>query len=113
AVPGLLAWARPGRFEMTPAVLMALAPAALSIAHSMPHQGAAGVARLGLLVLASGPPPLLLRRHAAMRGARSRVIVAVLLAAVPVALAIGWQLRSGDAPAGLGQPPDDPYLTPR
>lgn len=119
AVLGAWLWWRPGpgRHE---AVLLPLGLAWLALAASwalsasaVPAVAVTGAdaARLALLVLAFAVPHLLLRRRRTQARARWAPLIAALLAAVPVAAAVGWQLA---APAAQtpGTPDDDPYYTP-
>jgi len=115
AVPGLWAWWRPeSGVNLTPAALMPLGLAGLSIALSLPAQGAAGYTRLALLALALAVPPLLSRTAWAARHPRLAPLAVALLAAVPVALALAWQIGAGgpaDVPGAAAD--DDAYFTPQ
>jgi len=134
AVAGLWLWWRPGsgpagrssggyrstQHDDTPvtvatAALMPLGLAWLSIAQALPAQAPAGSARLALLTLAFAVPPLLSRSAWGVQHPRRAPIAVAVLAAVPVALALAWQLGAGgsaaDAPGTVGD--DDPYYTPQ
>jgi hypothetical protein len=116
AVPGLWAWLRPASGLVIPAaVLMPLGLAWLSIAQSLPADGAGSAARLALVALAFAVPPLLKRSVWAAHHPRWAPAAAVAIAAVPVALALAWQfVDSGDparVPGTVGD--DDPYYAPR
>ena len=115
AVPGLWAWWRPSSgVTVTLAALMPLGLAGLSIAQALPAPSVAGSSRLALLALALVVPPLLSRTAWAARHPRRAPLAVALLAAVPVALALAWQIGAGgpaDVPGAATD--DDAYYTPQ
>jgi hypothetical protein len=94
---------------------MPLGVAWLAIAQALPGQDVVGTARLALLALAFAVPPLLSRSAWWARHPRRAPLAVAVLAAVPVVLALAWQLGAGgspaDAPGTVGD--DDPYYTPQ
>lgn len=112
AMPGLWAWLAPrSGMRITPAALLPLGLAWLAIAQSLAAPGGPGAARLGLLALAFGVPPLLTRTAWAARHPWWVPVVAALLAAVPVLLVlVGSGLDGMSGPAG--ETDDDPYYQP-
>jgi hypothetical protein len=116
AVPGLWMWLRPASGLVVPAaVLMPLGLAWLSIAQSLPARGAGSAVSLALVALALAVPPLMKRSPWAARHPRWAPLAAVAFAAVPVALALFWQLIDGGSPISVPGtvPDDDPYYVPR
>ncbi|MCU0762062.1 MAG: hypothetical protein MUF76_03530 [Hydrogenophaga sp.] len=90
--------------------LMPLALAWLALAQSLSATVAAGLLRSGLLALALCIPLALRRTGWAMRHPRWVPWLSVLLAAVPVALALLPVWADGAiAPGGAGADTDDPY----
>lgn len=116
AAPGLWAWLRPSSGLVVPtAVLMPLGLAWLSIAKSLPAHGTSSAVGPALMALALAVPPLMKRSAWAAHHPRWAPLVAVALAAVPVALALVWQLIEGGGPVSVPgtNRDDDPYYVPR
>jgi hypothetical protein len=116
AVPGLWMWLRPASGLVVPAaVLMPLGLAWLSIAQSLPARGAGSAVSLTLVALAFAVPPLMKRSVWAARHPRWAPLAAVAFAAMPVALALIWQLIDGGSPVSAPGTviDDDPYYAPR
>jgi len=116
AVPGLWMWLRPASGLVVPAaVLMPLGLAWLAIAQSLPARGAGSAVSVALVALALAVPPLMKRSPWAARHPRWAPLAAVAFAAVPVALALFWQLVDGGSPVSVPGtvPADDPYYAPR
>lgn len=110
------AWLRPVRgLGVSRALLLCFGLAWLSIAWSWvlvaPSSGSA--LRVAILTLAFGVPAMLLRLRATAHAPPWRPWATVLLAAVPVALAVAWPGDIGVVPMrDTAADPDDPYLTP-
>lgn len=116
AVPGLWMWLRPASGLVVPAAaLMPLGLAWLAIAQSLPARGAGSAVSVALVALALAVPPLMKRSPWAARHPRWAPLAAVAFAAVPVALALVWQLIDVGGPVSVPGtvPADDPYYAPR
>jgi hypothetical protein len=112
ALPGLWAWAWPRSGLRVSAVsLMPLALAALTLAWLNLATGQVAPGAMALVALATTAPWWLAGRPWSARHARWRPLVVALLAALPVVLALAWQLA--DPPAAAKHGTDDPYYTPR
>lgn len=112
ALPGLWAWARPrSGLRITALSLMPLALATLALAWLNLASGQVAPAALALTALAPSAPWWLAARPWTARQARWRPLVVALLAALPVAAALGWQL--GASPMAANTDTEDPYYTPR
>ncbi|MBL0919301.1 MAG: hypothetical protein IBJ14_11395 [Hydrogenophaga sp.] len=112
AVLGLWAWwwprsgPRVTATSLMPLGIAALALATLNLATGRVHAGA-----LGLLAVSLTAPWWAASARWTGRFWRWRPAVVALLAALPVAVALGWQLAAPtEAPTGDA---DDPYYTPR
>lgn len=133
AVPGLCAWLLPATGLRVPGwLLQPLGLAGLAIGWtwvlSNPKLASGHAVQLAVLVLAFGVPlllPSLLKRLALRPGlpaqrnhwaVKAAPVVAVLLAALPAAVAIGLQWAGPSdglhLPGQLAADPDDPYYTP-
>jgi hypothetical protein len=114
AVPGLWSWLRPASGPVLGgSTLLPLAVAWLTMASLMPAAGAAGWARVGLLALAFVAPALVARHAGLASRPRWAGVVVVALAALPVALALVWQLTAGTAGTESPGQDDDPYYQPQ
>ena len=115
AVLGLWVWLRPdGGLTVPAAVLMPLGLAWLAIATTLPPLAGVGMVHVAGLALGFGAPPLVLRSGLLAHRPRWAPLAVALLAAVPVALAVGWQIAAGGMPAGApGIVDDDPYYEPQ
>lgn len=112
AVPGVWAWWWPDAgVRVGLPVLLPVAVAVVLIAWALPDAGLAGPGRLGLLALALTAPWWVARTGWARRHHRLAPLVVAALAAVPVALAVGWLLLGGGPAPAAGT--DDPYYQPR
>lgn len=115
-VLGLWAWAAPRSGpRVTAAALMPLATLALALAYLLNGNTTAPVhpGAMALLALAATTPWWGAQARWTAQHWRWRPLVVALLAALPVAAALGWQwVQPGGADAA-GAAPDDPYYTPR
>jgi hypothetical protein len=120
AAAGCWAWLRPASgLVVSPALLMCFGLAWLSIAWSWvlaapaPAFGNASAVRVAILTLAFLVPAMLPRLRAPARAKPWLPWTAVLLAAVPVVLAVAWPGGIQVAPMpDTAADPDDLYLTP-
>jgi hypothetical protein len=113
ALPGLWAWARPrSGVRLTALSLMPLALATLALAWLNLASGQVALGAVAFTALAPTAPWWLAARPWATRQARWRPLVVAVLAALPVAAALGWQLAASPA-ATDNNGSDDPYYTPR
>lgn len=114
AVPGLWAWLRPASGPvLSVTALLPLAVAWLAMASLMPAAGAAGWARLGLLALAFAAPWLVARHAGLAIRPRWAALAVAVLSALPVALALAWQVAAGPAATDSPAQDDDPYYQPQ
>lgn len=110
AVLGLWVWLRPAAGLSAPAA--ALLPLGLAglVTAAVLHQGAAvGAVPLAGLALALAAPPLLGRIGALAFRPRWAPLASAALAALPVALALAWQIGAGGAASTGPGAADDPY----
>ncbi|HSM21273.1 MAG TPA: hypothetical protein VK876_03575, partial [Rubrivivax sp.] len=99
------------------ALLLCFGLAWLSIAWSWvlaaPASGSTRAVRVAILALAFLAPAMMSRLRATARPSPWRPWLALLLAAVPVVLALAWPGGIDKAPMpDTAADPDDPYLTP-
>ncbi len=115
ALPGLWTWGLPrSGLRLSAVALMPLGVAGLALACLVHAGGQAPAVSLGLLGVSLTAPWWLAGRAWSARHWRWRPLVVALLAALPVVLALLWQVGAG-APStapGAGET-DDPYYAPR
>ena len=120
AAVGCWAWLRPASgMVVSQALRQYFGLAWLSIAWCWvlaapaPANGSASAVRVAILMLAFLVPAVLSRLHVPARATPWLPVAAVLLAAMPVALAVTWPGGADRAPMpDTAADPDDPYLTP-